>query len=130
MENLRSFEDLECWKVCTELRRFLSNLLKKFPADEKFALISQIKRASRSVTNNIAEGYGRFHYKENAQFCRQSRGSIYELKDHLIIALDEHYITKEDFDEFLIKYEKAILLLNGYINYLIKADKAKNITSV
>ncbi|HYM94071.1 MAG TPA: four helix bundle protein [Chitinophagaceae bacterium] len=95
MEALRSFEDIECWKACTDLRRYLRTLVKKSPAEEKFMLISQIVRASRSLTNNIAEGYGRFHYKENAQFCRQSRGSLYELKDHLIVALDEEYVSKE-----------------------------------
>jgi four helix bundle protein len=130
MERLRSFEDLECWKICTEFRRYIRILVKRFPAEEKYTLVSQMTRASRSVTNNIAEGYGRFHYKENAQFCRQSRGSLYELKDHLIIALDEEYISKSEFDEGLIKYEKAILLLNGYINYLVKADKGKNAANV
>jgi four helix bundle protein len=130
MERLRSFEDLECWKICTEFRRYIRILVKKFPTEEKYALISQMTRAARSLTNNIAEGYGRFHYKENAQFCRQSRGSLYEVKDHLIIALDEEYISKTEFDEALIKYEKSILLLNGYINYLIKADKGKNAANV
>lgn len=129
MESLRSFEELECWKACTDLRRYISQLVKKFPAEEKFSLISQLIRASRSITNNIAEGYGRFHYKENAQFCRQSRGSLYELKDHLNIAFDESYITKDELDECVIKYEKALSLLNGYINYLIRADKTKNALS-
>lgn len=72
-------------------------ILKSFPNDEKFELISQMRRASRSVTHNIAEGYGRFHYKENAQFCRISRGSLYELIDQLITAKDENYINEESF---------------------------------
>ena len=130
METLRSFEDLECWKACTDFRRCISNLVKKFPTEEKYGLVSQMVRASRSVTNNIAEGYGRFHFKENAQFCRQSRGSLYEMKDHLIIAIDEEYISKEEFEEAIIKYEKSLLILNGYINYLIKADKAKDVSNV
>ena len=130
MEALRSFEDLECWKACVDLRKYLGSLVKKFLAEEKFALISQIKRAARSLTNNIAEGYGRFHYKENAQFCRQSRGSLYEIKDHLFIALEEEYISKEEFNECMPKYEKALLLLNGYINYLIKADQTKHAPTV
>lgn len=125
MNTIRSFEDLECWKVCTGFRRFIAELVRKFPESEKYLLTSQLKRASRSVTNNLAEGYGRFHFKENAQFCRQSRGSLYEVKDHLIIALDEKYITRSDFDGAIIHYEKCILLLNGYISYLIKADKSK-----
>ena len=121
MSQLKSFEELECWKASTLLRRYIIEVIKKFPKEETYLLISQIKRASRSVTNNIAEGYGRFHYKENAQFCRQSRGSLYELKDHFIIALDENIISKEEHDTFIIHFEKAVSLLNGYINYLMKA---------
>jgi four helix bundle protein len=54
MTQIKSFQELECWKACTELRRFMINLVKKFPVDEKYILVSQIKRASRSITNNIA----------------------------------------------------------------------------
>ena len=125
MEQIRSFEDLECWKACNDFRKFIRSVTKKLPAEEKYGLISQMTRASRSVTNNIAEGYGRFHFKENTQFCRQSRGSFYELKDDLIIALDEEYITREEFNEGIQKFEKYVLILNGYINYLIKAEKNK-----
>jgi four helix bundle protein len=120
MGNLKSFEDLDCWKKSTELRRKVSKLIKGFPSDEKFLLIDQLKRASRSVTNNIAEGYGRFHFKENIQFCRQSRGSIYEVKDHLINALDEEYITKNIFQSFEEDINECLAILNGYINYLKK----------
>jgi len=125
MEQVRSFEDLECWKACTDFRRFIGDIIKKLPPEEKYALASQMRRASRSATNNIAEGYGRFHYKENTQFCRQSRGSLYELKDDLIIAFDEEYITKSEFEEGLQKFEKCVLILNGYINYLVKAENNK-----
>jgi len=119
---------LKTWnagKYVQDSEDLLLNWLEKFPESEKYLLTSQLKRASRSITNNLAEGYGRFHFKENAQFCRQSRGSLYEVKDHLIIALDENYITRQEFDEAIIQYEKCILLLNGYISYLIKADKSK-----
>jgi four helix bundle protein len=125
MEQIRSFEDLECWKACTDFRKFIRLTTKKLPAEEKYELISQMKRASRSITNNIAEGYGRFHFKENTQFCRQSRGSLYELKDDLIIALDEGYISKDEFDEGIQKFEKSLLILNGYINYLVRAENNK-----
>jgi len=129
MSQIKSFEELECWKACTELRRFTIQLIKKIPLDEKYVLVSQIRRAARSITNNIAEGYGRFHFKENAQFCRQSRGSIYELKAHMIISLDEEYISEEEeYNHFIEFYNKALIILNGYINYLVKsADKQINI---
>jgi len=75
-ESFRSFEDLDCWKACTEVRRFITELVKKYPKEEKYALVDDMKRAARSTTHNIAEGFGRFHYQENAQFCRISRGSL------------------------------------------------------
>lgn len=118
---IRNFEDLECWKVGTELRRFVSQLVKTFPKEEQFDLTSQMKRASRSVTHNIAEGYGRFHYQENIQFCRQARGSLYELIDQFIVAFDEKYITNEELIKGKEQINKSLALLNGYIKYLMKA---------
>ena len=122
MEKVRSFEDLNCWKAARHLRIEISHLIQKFPAFEKFELVSQMRRAPRSVTHNIAEGYGRFHFKENAQFCRVSRGSLYELQDQLITALDEGYIDEDCFKELKAKVVECITILNGYINYLKSAD--------
>ena len=122
---MNSFEDLDCWKKTTDLRRKLSQVVKTFPSEEKFRLVDQIVRAARSVTANIAEGFGRFHYQEYAQFCRQSRGSLYELKDHLIVAHDEHYISDAELVKFKEEIETCITVLNGFINYLLKA-KTKN----
>ena len=124
MEYKRGFENLEVWKTARELRIFVALLCKKFPKHELYSLLPQIKNSSRSVTANIAEGYGRFHYQENIQFCRQSRGSLEETKDHIYTALDENYITQEDFKIFIDKYERCLKLLNGYLSY-IKAEKEK-----
>ena len=73
---------------------------------------------SRSTTHNIAEGFGRYHYQENIQFCRHSRGSLHELIDQLITSLDEEYITQEDYEQGRSLIDRALALLNGYINYL------------
>lgn len=118
--DVRSFMDLDCWKVARELRRKISILSDSFPAEEKYGLISQIKRSSRSVTANIAEGYGRFHHQENIQFCRMSRGSLTETLDHLTVALDEKYISEDQFFDFKTELERCLKVLNGYINYLRK----------
>ncbi|MEQ8683926.1 MAG: four helix bundle protein [Imperialibacter sp.] len=123
MANLKSFEELECWKAGKELRVFVSKLAKRFPMDERHALTSQIKRSSRSVTNNIAEGYGRFHFQENIQFCRQDRGSLYETLDHLLIAKEEEYIDEPDLIAGRQLIEKTTTILNGYIKYLSEAKK-------
>jgi four helix bundle protein len=58
---------------------------KKLPTEEKYNVISQMRRAALSVTNNIAEGHGRYHFQENIQFLRQSRGSLDELLDDLTL---------------------------------------------
>jgi four helix bundle protein len=122
---IRSFEDLECWKACVEVRRFVSLIIKKFPASEKFDLVDNMRRASRSSTRNIAEGYGRYYYKENIQYCRQSRGSLYELIDDLITARDEGYIAEQEYIQGRAKIERALQLLNGYINYLERSMNKK-----
>jgi len=116
--SFKSFEELDCWKACTEVRRFITELVKKYPKDEKFGLIDDMKRASRSTTHNIAEGFGRFHFQENVQFCRLSRGSLHELIDQLITSKDEGYIQENEYIEGRKLISKALKLLNGYINYL------------
>ena len=124
MEKIKSFEDLVCWQKGRAIRMEISKLITQFPAEEKFELVSQMRRASRSVTHNLAEGYGRFHFKENIQFCRISRGSLYEIKDQLITALDEQYIDEKTFENLKKKVEEGIVILNGYIDYLKKAGKS------
>lgn len=119
--NLRTFEDLEVWKKGRDVRLFIQTVVKKFPAEEKFALTLQIRKSSRSITNNIAEGYGRFFYQENIQFCRISRGSLTETLDHMIVAFDEKYINEVELKEFRVLHDDCLRLLNGYISYLQKA---------
>lgn len=82
-----------------------------------------MRRAVRSTTENIAEGFGRFHYQKNIQFCRISRGSIFELMDQFITTLDQDYISKEDYNKGRELLEKAKSILNGYIKYLQKAKE-------
>ena len=66
-------------------------MIKKLPKEEKFCLDSQMRRAAISMTNNVSEGHGRWHFKENIQFCRISRGSVEEILDDLNICIDENY---------------------------------------
>jgi len=124
-KKIESFEDLECWKACRGVRKFVSKIIKKFPAEEKYALTDGMRRASPSTTENIAEGFGRYHYGENIQFCRISRGSLHELNDQFISALDDNYITEEEYKTGRQLIKTALALLNGYINYLQKAKTGK-----
>ena len=70
------FEDLETYQTAREFRKAMYRVAKRLPEEEKFALASQIRRAAVSLTNNIAEGHGRFHYLEQIKFCLNARGSL------------------------------------------------------
>ena len=122
---MNTFEDLETWKSARELRKAVSKLVKTFPNDERFRLVDQIIRSSRSVPANISEGFGRFHFQENIQFCRQARGSLSETLEHLICALDEEYIDEATFQNHRKLIEHCWKVLNGYIAYLQRAAKGK-----
>jgi four helix bundle protein len=109
------FTDLETWKQARHLRRLIYQLTAKFPQNENFALTSQMRRAVVSITANIAEGFGRYSYQENIQFCRQSRGSTYEIRDHLTASLDAGYISKLQYETAEQLAMSVIRLINGYI---------------
>lgn len=116
MENgIRDFTDLDAWKIARKLRSGIYSVCKTLPKDESYALASQMKRAAISVTANIAEGYGRYSFQENIQFCRQSRASAYELRDHCTTALDAGYISEKAFEDLNSLSLSVIKLLNGHI---------------
>lgn len=104
----------------------LKKLLPAFPATERFRLADQVVRAARSATANIAEGYGRFHYLDNAKFCSNARGSCWEVLDHLIPARDEQMISKDLLDEGRALVTRAIKLINGYMAYLKRAAQPRS----
>ena len=80
MSKIESFEDLFVYQKAREFSRKIAKLIKELPESEKFRLKDQMTRARRSITNNIAEGYGRFHYQENIQYCADgSPGSVAKL---------------------------------------------------
>jgi len=110
-----SFEDLEVYKLAREFSRKVGQLIKMLPKEEEYNLKSQMRRAKLSVTNNIAEGFGRYHYQENIQFCRQSRGSICELIDDFNECCDEGYIDEVYRDELKKDAYRLLKVLNAYI---------------
>src|SRR5689334_5514448 len=88
----RSFEDLEVYKNARDFRKVMYGVAKRLPDIEKFGLASQIRRAAVSLTNNLAEGHGRFHFLDQIRFTLISRSSLEELMDDLNICLDENYL--------------------------------------
>ena len=97
----------------------------KLPKTERFELHSQLLRAARSATANIAEGWGRYHYKENINFLRFSRGSVSEILDHSIEAKDCDYINEETLQEIRAQTETCTKLINGYIRFLKNKSQEK-----
>jgi four helix bundle protein len=114
-DRITDFTDLECWQLARKLRHEIYKITRAFPKFEQFNLVKHMREASLSVTSNIAEGYGRYHFQENLQFCRIARGSLCEIKDDLIAALDEGYIPFAVFEALLDLQEQAARSLNGYI---------------
>jgi four helix bundle protein len=112
---IRDFKDLEVWKAGRALRKEMYKLAENLPDFEKFALANQIRRAATSVTANIAEGFGRFGYQGNAQMCRQARGSLYELRDHLTTCTNEGYISLVEGKRLDSVAQSVARLLNGYL---------------
>jgi len=127
-EEIKSFEDLEAYKACREFRLFIfKEITPPLLSSKEYNLADQIKRSSRSITANIVEGYGRFHYLDNARFCTIGRGSLYESLEHCVTANDEQLISSELLTTAKKLFEHAIKPLNGYINYLFKsAERSKS----
>jgi len=118
-DSQRDFTTLEAWRKARELKLFLyAEVIPRLPADEKFNLNVQIRKVGVSGTANIAEGYGRYHYRDAIRFYRISRGSIYESKDHLTSCYDLRYISQPIFEKGLTLIEQAKVALNGYIRYI------------
>lgn len=110
---------LECYVLSTELRQFYSKIVKTYlPSSEQRKLSDQMIRASRSIPANIAEGFGRYSFKDRCHYLYQARGSAYELLEHLSVCLDEEYITRDLFDMTESKTSRVIRVINGYIKFL------------
>ena len=121
----KSFEELECWRAGREVRLFVFRQIRPIlPFSERYRLADQLVRASRSITANIAEGYGRFHYLDNLRFCRIARGSCTEVLDHLITTNDESMVSAELLDEGRQRIGTSLRLLNGYMAYLQRAGRS------
>ena len=114
----RTFEDLEVYKKARQFRKDMYGVGKRLPQFEKYELGSQIRRASLSLTNNIAEGHGRYHYLDQIKFQLQARGSLAELVDDLNVCEDEDYLPIADVTALKDRAKEVQRLINGYIRYL------------
>jgi len=121
---INNFKNLEVYRLANKLTLDIYELTADFPAEEKFSLVDQLKRAASSIGANIAEGFGRYHTKEYIKFLYVSRGSLMEVLHFLTLARDLQYIKMET----LNKFENEIKDLGVRINNLIRALSNKLIT--
>ena len=127
-KRIRTFKDLKCWRACRNLRLFVAEeVIPSLPKAQQFRLSDQLIRAARSTTANISEGYGRFHCLDNAKFCSNSRGSCWEVLDHLITAHDEGLLNEDKLLKGRELVNTAVKLINGYMNYLKRVAKDSSI---
>lgn len=114
----RGFEDLECFQLALEVMAKIHEFSKSLPAEEKYDLFSQIRRSSKSVTANIAEGYGRYHYLDSLKHYANGRGELNETLAHLINAKVLNYLEQKTFDELYKLIRETEQTLNGYMAYV------------
>ena len=122
---ITDFKDLEVWRAARVLRSEMYRVAGSLPDFEKFGLASQLRRAATSVTPNIAEGFGRFGYQENIQFCRQARGSIFELRDNLTTCVDQGYLELSEAKRLDSMAQRVAQILNGYLRSTLKLKMQK-----
>jgi four helix bundle protein len=114
----KTFEDLEAYRVAREFRKAMYGVARRLPSFEKYELGSQIRSAAVSLTNNIAEGHGRFHHLDQIRFMLQARGSLEELQDDLNVCEDETYLEPAEISRLKEQGWHVLRLLNGYIRWL------------
>lgn len=122
--SFQTFEDLDVYRAARELRKAIYEVARELPDIEKYGLASQMRRAAVSLTNNIAEGHGRFHYPDQIRFMLHSRGSLEELVDDLNVCLDENYVSTERIGKLKETAQSVSALLNGYLRYLRKRSSS------
>jgi four helix bundle protein len=124
----RTFEDLEVYQIAREFRKAMYRVNRQLPSFEKFELGSQIRRAAVSLTNNIAEGHGRFHYLEQLKFCLNARGSLEELIDDLNICEDESYLPATEIGTLKQQGWRVHQVLAGYMRWLRERKQGAALT--
>ena len=123
----KGFEDLDCYKLALDLMVNAHKIAKIFPVEEKYDLVQQLRRASKSVPANIAEGYGRYHYLETLRFYSIARGSLNETLNHFITAQLLGYIDQKYLDKLSELVRDVERTLNGLMNYVQRQRKGSDL---
>ena len=122
-ESKFSLEDFELYHRARAFCKDIYRVIHRLPPEEKYCLGSQMRRAAVSITNNIAEGHGRWYYQENIRFCRTARGSVEEVIDDLNVCIDEAYEDPARVETLKSAAHELVYRINGYISYLRKSKQ-------
>ena len=121
MNEIKDFKDLIVWQKAHKLSLDIAKLVKIFPKDEKYDLVSQMRRSARSIPSDISEGFGRFHFNDKLTFYERGRLSLLELHNHFEEALGNKYVDKDIFHLFQQQMNEVNFLLNKMIGNVKKA---------
>jgi four helix bundle protein len=113
-----NFEKLDVWQRAVDLAAFIYDVTGKFPSDEKFGIVSQMRRAAVSVPSNIAEGSSRSSRQDFSRFVELAVGSLYELVSHGFIARTQGFLDEQVFQNLYSDSEELIRMLSGLRNHL------------
>lgn len=116
----RDFTDLEIYRLAEGLIIDIYRVSKSFPKEEIYGITSQLRRAMVSVALNIAEGYGRYHFKDRVLFLYNSRGSLLEVKSLVLICFKLGFLKEKDKENLISKIDRLGVKINNFINYLKK----------
>ena len=120
MSKFNSFEEINSWQKARALNKKIYLITEGDSFRRDFDLARQIRRASVSISSNIAEGFERNTDKEFAHFLYIAKGSASEVRSQLYLAFDLDYISLEAFNEMLLEITEISRLLSGFIKYLSK----------
>ena len=120
VEKIRSFQQLDAWKKAHALILDIYKVTRKFPAEELYGIVSQMKRAASSITANIAEGFSRYHYNDKVRFYLNARGSVSELQNFLFLSRDLSFIDEKIFAPLYATSEDVAKLINGMVGSIEK----------
>ena len=119
MTDEKGFEGLKVWQKAHQLMLDIhTKLIPVLPKDEKWGLCDQIRRSSKSIGANIAEGYGRHYYMDNVRFCYNARGSLDETVNHIRDSFDLKHCPDDLYRDLRARAEEVRKMLNGYISWL------------
>ena len=123
MATIQKFEDIQAWQQARELTRRMYDCTRLGDFAKDFGLRDQVQRAAVSVMANIAEGFERDGRREFIQFLSQAKGSCGEVRSHLYVALDQRYLTPDEFQGLTELALATSRMLSGLMTYLRQSEK-------